>query len=72
VTYLSANKDSRQILQNYLGVADADSASPREFQIRLRQAAPDVIEGSVALSLTEALYRLLFGLMAMLGHAIYV
>jgi hypothetical protein len=72
VTYLSANKNSRQILQDYLGVADADSASPREFQIRLRQPAPDVTEGSVSLSLTEALDRFLFGLIAMLGHAVYV
>jgi hypothetical protein len=72
VTYLSANKNSRQFLQGYLGVEDADSASPREFQIRFREPAPGVLEGSETLSVKEAFYRLLFGLSAMLGHAIYL
>ena len=72
VAYLSGNKNSRQILQDYLSLADAKSASPREFQIRLRQAAPGVIEGSVALSLGGALGRFLLGLIAMLGHAVYL
>jgi hypothetical protein len=72
LTYLSANRDASQILQNYLSMADANAASPREFQIRIRQAAPDVVEGSVTFTLTEALHRFLFGLFAMLGHAVYV
>jgi hypothetical protein len=44
VTYLSANKNSRQFLQGYLGVEDADSASPREFQIHFSQLAPGALE----------------------------
>lgn len=72
VTYLSANKKARQVLQDYMSMADAKSASPREFQIRLRQPAPDVVEGSVTLTLTEGLDRFLFGVLAMLGHAVYV
>jgi hypothetical protein len=72
VTYLSANKNASQILQSYVSMADAESASPREFQTRLRRPTPGVIEGSVTLTLTEALDRLLFGLFAMLGHAVYV
>jgi len=72
ITYLSANSNASQILQDYLSMADANSASPKEFQIRLRHPAPNVIEGSVTLSLKEALYRFLFGLVAMLGHAVLV
>jgi hypothetical protein len=72
VTYLSANMNSRQFLQDYLGVEDAASASPREFQIRFRELAPGVLEGSATLSIKEAFYRLLFGLSAMLGHAVYL
>jgi len=53
-------------------MADAKSASPREFQIRFRQPVPEVTEGSVTLAQMEALERFLFGLMAMLGHTIYV
>ena len=53
-------------------MADAKTASPLEFQIRLRQLAPGVVEGSVRLSLMEGFDRLLFGLMGMLGHAIYL
>jgi hypothetical protein len=72
VTYLSANTNASQILQDYLSMADAKSASPQEFQIRLRRPASSVIEGSVTLSLKEGLDRFLFGLMAMLGHAVLV
>jgi hypothetical protein len=72
VGYLSPNKTARQILQQYLGVEDADTASPREFQIRLRQPALGVIEGSLTLSLKEMFYRFTFGLMGMLGHALYL
>jgi len=72
VVYLSANKNSRQLFQDYLGGADADSASPREFQIRFREPAPGVLEGSATLSLKEMSYRFIFGLMGMLGHAIYL
>lgn len=72
VSYLSANNKARQILEEYLGVADADTASPREFQISLRQPALGVIEGSATLSLKEMFYRFLFGLMGMLGHAVYL
>jgi hypothetical protein len=72
VTYLSANKNSRQYLSGYLGTEDAASASPREFQIRFREPAPRVLEGSVTLSLKEMSYRFLFGLMGMLGHAVYL
>jgi hypothetical protein len=72
VTYLSANGKARKILQDHLGVADAATASPREFQIRLRQPIPGVIQGSVALTGSEAFYRLLLGLMAMVGHGVYL
>ena len=51
---------------------DAATAAPREFQIRLRQPAAGVLEASITLSATEAIQRLLFGLMAMVGHAIYL
>jgi len=72
VSYLSANNKASQILEEYLGVADADTASPREFQISLHQPALGVIEGSVTLTLKEMFYRFLFGLMGMLGHAVYL
>jgi hypothetical protein len=72
VDYLSANPDARRILSGYLMMEDATTAAPREFQMRLRQPATDVLEASINLSATEAVGRLLFGLMAMLGHAIYV
>jgi len=51
---------------------DAATAAPREFQIRLRQPAAGVLEASINLSATEAFQRLLFGLTAMVGHAIYL
>jgi hypothetical protein len=72
VMYMSANKTSSQILQDYLGVADARSASTREFQIHFRQPTPNVVEGSVALSIEEGLDRFLLGVLSMLGHAIYI
>jgi hypothetical protein len=72
VDYLSASPDARQILSGYLMMEDAATAAPREFQMRLRQPATGVLEASINLSATEAIERLLFGLMAMLGHAIYV
>jgi hypothetical protein len=72
VTYLSANEDSRRVLQGYLSMGDADAASPGEFRIRFRQPAPGAFQGSVSLSPAEALFRLLFGLTAMLGHAAYL
>jgi hypothetical protein len=72
VAYLSGSGNAGQILQDYLGVADAGFASPREFQIQLRQPTPGVIEGSLALSQKESFARFLFGLLAMLGHAVYV
>jgi len=72
VGYLSTNPDVRRILSGYLMMEDAATAAPREFQMRLRQPATGVLEASIKLSATEAIQRLLFGLMAMLGHAIYV
>jgi len=72
VDYLSANPDARRILSHYLSMEDASTAAPREFQMRLRQPAAGVLEASINLSATEAIQRLMFGLMAMLGHAIYV
>ena len=72
VIYMSASKSPREVLEAYLGLADAESASPRELQIRLREPDPGVIEGSVELSPAEVFSRFLFGLLAMLGHAIYV
>ena len=72
VIYMSASKDARQVLQSYLGLADAESASPRELQLRLRELAPSVIEGSVELSPAEVFSRFLFGLLAMLGRAVYL
>ena len=72
VNYLSSNVKARQILSDHLMLADSESASPREFQIRLRQRAPGVVEGTASLSKTEAFYHLWFGLTAMLGHAVYM
>jgi hypothetical protein len=72
VIYLSASKDARQVVQSYLSLADAESASPEELQIRLRERAPNVIEGTVELPAAEVFSRFLFGLLAMLGHAVYL
>jgi hypothetical protein len=72
VDYLSRSADARRILSSYLMMADAAVAAPRELQMHLRQPAPGVLEASIDLSATEAIERLLFGLMAMLGHAIYL
>jgi hypothetical protein len=72
VSYLSASEYSRGILQAYLGMADADAVSRGEFRIRFGQPAPSALQGLVSLSPAEALYRLLFGLAAMLGHATLV
>ncbi len=72
VDYLSAAPDVRRILSGYLMMEDAATAAPREFQMRLRQPAAGLLEASIDLSAAEAVERLLFGLMAMLGHAIYL
>jgi len=72
VDYLSTNPDVRRILSGYLMMEDPATAAPREFQMRLRQAGAGVLEASINLSATEAMQRLLFGLMAMVGHAIYL
>jgi hypothetical protein len=72
VDYLSTNTDARRILSGYLMMEDAATAAPREFQMRLRQPAAGVLEASIDLSATEAIQRLLFGLMAMVGHAVYL
>ncbi|HTW63623.1 MAG TPA: hypothetical protein VME17_03365 [Bryobacteraceae bacterium] len=72
VDYFSTNPEARRILSGYLMMEDAATAAPREFQMRLRQPAAGVLEASVNLSATEAIERLLFGLRAMLGHAIYL
>jgi len=69
ITYLSANEDYRSVLIGHLSMADADAAPQGEFQIHFRQPGPGALQGSVSLSPAEALYRLLFGLAAMLGHA---
>ena len=68
----SANPDARRILSGYLMMEDAATAAPREFQMRLRQPAVGVLEASINLSCTDAIEWLLFGLLPMLGHAIYV
>jgi hypothetical protein len=72
VDYVSASPDARDILSGYLTMEDAATAAPGEFQMRLRQPAADVLEASINLSATEAVERLLFGLMEMLGHAVYL
>jgi hypothetical protein len=72
VDYFSTNPDVRRILSGYLMMEDAATAAPREFQMRLRQPAAGVLEASVNLSANEAIQRLLFGLMAMVGHAVYL
>jgi hypothetical protein len=72
VDYFSTNPDVRRILSGYLMMEDAATAAPREFQMRLRQPGAGVLEASINLSATEAVQRLLFGLMAMVGHAIYL
>ena len=70
VAYLSGNKNARQILLDRLSLADAKSASPREFQIRLSQPAAGVIKGSVTLSSYELFGRFFLGLIIMMGHAV--
>ncbi len=72
VDYFSRSPDARRILSSYLMMADAAVAAPRELQMPLRQPGPGVLEASIDLSATEAIERLLFGLMAMLGHAVYL
>jgi hypothetical protein len=72
VDYFSTSPDVRRILSGYLMMEDAATAAPREFQMHLRQPARGVLEASINLSAIEAIGRLLFGLMAMLGHAIYL
>jgi hypothetical protein len=72
VDYFSTNPDVRRILSGYLMMEDAATAAPQEFQMRLRQPTAGVLEASISLSATEAIGRLLFGLMAMVGHAIYL
>ncbi len=72
VDYFSASPDARRLLSGFLMMEDAATAAPREFQMRLRQPAAGVLEAAINLSATEAIERLLFGLMAMLGHAVYV
>lgn len=69
ITYLSATEDYRSLLLSYLSMADADAPSLGEFRIHFRQAGPGALQGLVSLTPAEALYRLLFGLAAMLGHA---
>jgi hypothetical protein len=71
VAYLSGNKNARKILLDRLSLADAKSASPREFQIRLRQRVPGVIEGLVTLSSYEMFGRFFLKLIIMIGHAVY-
>ena len=68
ITYLSATEDYRSVLLDQLSMADADAAPRGEFQIHFRQPGPGAMQGSVSLSPAEALYRLLFGLAAMVGH----
>jgi hypothetical protein len=72
VDYLSTGSDARRILSTFLMMEDAATAAPREFQMRLSQPAAGVLEAAINLSATEAVGRLLFGLMGMLGHAVYV
>src|ERR1700733_1924599 len=63
VDYLSPSPDARRVLSGYLMMEDAATAAPREIQMRLRQPARDVLEASINLSATEAIARLIFGLM---------
>ena len=72
IDYLSGNRDARHILSRFLMMEDAATAAPREFQMRLRQPAVGVLEASIDLTATEAVQRLRFGLMAMVGHAVYL
>ena len=72
VDYFSSNSDARHIVSGFLMMEDAATASAREFQLRLRKPSPGVLEASIDLTETEAVERLLFGLMAMVGHAIYL
>jgi hypothetical protein len=69
ITYLPATEDYRSLLLDYLSMADADAASQGEFRIGFLQAGPGALQGLVSLTPAEALYRLLFGLAGMLGHA---
>jgi hypothetical protein len=72
LNYLSGNSQAREILVSRLAMADAETAAPQEYQIRLRRPASGVVEGSVVLSDRESFYKLLLGLSAMLGHALYL
>lgn len=72
VMYISASGKTAEVLATALGAADERTASPREFRIRLRRPAPNVTEGSVVFTPPETFYRFLFGLLALLGHAVLV
>ena len=72
VNYLSGNNNALQTLQEYLGAGEANTGSPQQSQFRFHQPATGVIEASATLSTKEMGFRFLFGLMGMLGHAIYL
>jgi len=72
MTYLSRNKDARQMLQRYLVQAGSEPASTGSFPIGVRELALGTIECSVPLLRPEALGQFLLVLKAMLGHAIYL
>ena len=72
VDYLSGGSDARRVLAGFLRMEDAATAAPREFQMSLRQPAAGVLEAAINLTATEAVQRVLLGLMAMLGHAVYL
>jgi hypothetical protein len=72
VTYVSGNSDSRKILQGFLMIEDDLPDPPAGIEIRFRQPEPGAVQYSVSAPDSEVPYGLLFGLLAMLGHAIYL
>lgn len=67
LTYLSGNKGARKVLESYLGGQSAATTSSR-----FRQPTVGAIQASISLSAPDGLAAFIFGLSAMLGHAIFV
>ena len=70
VAYLSTGAGARRILTTFLMMEDAATAAPRELKMTLRRPAAGVVEATVDISRTEPLFRLFFGITALLGHAV--
>jgi hypothetical protein len=66
VTYVSLNPDADQILVRHLR-----RVAPEENDVRVSEVRPGVVQATAALSGLDTFYRLMFRLMALMGHAVY-